>query len=379
MSESLRETDPAARETAERLARIVEASPSGLLEVDAAGRILLVNRHIEAMFGYDRSELLGQLVEMLLPARYRGAHATLRTQFTAAAETRAMGAGRVIMGQRKDGSEFPVEIGLNPLADRDGAHVLAAVQDISRRQAAAQEMERQRRELERSNADLAEFAHAASHDLKAPLRGMAHLAQWIAEDIGTAASPQTLENLALLRSRALRLQALLTGLLAYARVGRGALAAEEVDTGTLVREVAATLALPDGFRVVLPGPMPTIRTLRLLLEGVMQNLIENAVKHHDRPEGVVTVTAAREGAMVVFTVADDGPGIPPRFHKRIFQIFQTLQSRDETEGSGLGLAIVKRKVELNGGSIRVESAPPARGARFVFSWPDAGDGSLSTG
>jgi PAS domain S-box-containing protein len=365
--------DPA-RHAAERLACIVEASPSGLLEVDGSGRITLVNRHVEAMFGYDRSELLGRPVEMLVPERFRGEHVAQRRHFAAAAETREMGAGRIITGLRRDGSEFPVEIGLNPLPVAGAQHVLAAVQDISRRHAETLEKERQRQELERSNADLAEFAHAASHDLKAPLRGMAHLAEWIAEDIGPGAAPQVLENLALLRARATRLQTLLTGLLSYAKVGRGTLVLETVECASLVREVTANLSLPEGFRVEMPEPMPTIRTFRVLLEGVLQNLIDNAVKHHDKGTGVVSVTAEREGdaggGKVVFTVADDGPGIQPRFHKRIFQIFQTLVPRDELEASGLGLAIVKRKVELNGGTIHVESNPPERGTRFVFTWPD---------
>lgn len=359
-----------ARDVALQLAQIVEASPCGMLTIDPQGMIVLVNRHIEAMFGYDRAELLGQPVEMLLPHRFRALHVGLRAHFAVAATTREMGAGRPIFGLRRDGSEFPLEIGLNPLDWNGEVHVVAAMQDITRRHAERLEQDRRRQELERSNAELAEFAHAASHDLKAPLRGMALLAEWIAQDIGPTASPQTLEHLAVLRSRAVRLQGLLTGLLAYARIGHGNPARELVDTAAMVREIAASLALPPGFRVEMPAPMPVLRTQRVPLERVLQNLIENAVKHHDRPEGRITITAEWTGGSVRFVVADDGPGIAPRFHKRIFQIFQTLASRDDLEASGIGLAIVKRKVELAGGTIAVDSAPPVRGTRFVFTWPD---------
>src|SRR5689334_2026853 len=141
------------------------------------------------MFGYDRAELRGRAVEMLLSERFRGAHGGLRAQFAKGASAREMGAGRDSVGLRRDGSAAPVEIGLNPLPMDGEIHVLAAVQDITRRHAEELENERRRQDLERSNADLAEFAHAASHDLKAPLRGMTHLAEWIAEDIAPTANP----------------------------------------------------------------------------------------------------------------------------------------------------------------------------------------------
>jgi len=342
--------------TAEVYAQIVEASPSGLLHVAPDGRIMLVNRRIEAMFGYDRAELLGQPAEMLVPERFRGGG-------------QCIGSGDLV-GLRRDGREFPIEIDLNPIV-ADGIHgTIAAVQDITARHEASLGMERQRQELQRSNADLAEFAHAASHDLKAPLRGMAHLADWIAEDIGETASPQTLENCALLRARAMRMQALLDGLLAYARAGRVLAPPETFDTAEMVRDLVATLALPGGFTVTLAGEMPTITAERMPLERVLQNLIETAVKHHDRRIGRILVSASRDKDRIRFSVGDDGPGIPPRYHDRIFQVFQTLNRRDDVEASGIGLSIVKKKVEVRGGRVTVESAPPQRGTRFTFTWPE---------
>jgi signal transduction histidine kinase len=230
----------------------------------------------------------------------------------------------------------------------------------------------QRYELERSNADLEEFAYIASHDLKAPLRAISHLAEWIGEDIEATASAETLDNLRLLRSRVTRLQLLLDGLLAYSRVGRAQVEVEAVEVAALVEDVVALLAPPPGFTVACDSGMPRLRTHRTPLRVVLENLIGNALKHHDRAEGRISVAMRLADGVAEFRVSDDGPGIPARFHDRIFQIFQTLASRDDVEASGIGLAIVKKKVQGHGGRIRVESVPPARGASFVFTWCEAG-------
>jgi signal transduction histidine kinase len=225
-------------------------------------------------------------------------------------------------------------------------------------------------ELERSNAELDQFAHVASHDLKAPLRGIAHLAQWIAGDIAATAGPETTANLTLLQSRVARMQMLLEGLLAYSRVGRIQSAVAVVDVAEVVRDVVAMLAPPPSFIVACEGTMPSIRTYRTPIQIVLENLIGNALKHHDRAEGRIIVTMRLVDGAVEFRVSDDGPGIPPQFHERIFIMFQTLANRDDVESSGLGLAIVKKQVEALGGCVRVESAPPARGTSIVFTWKE---------
>ena len=138
-----------------------------------------------------------------------------------------------------------------------------------------------------------------------------------------------------------------------------------------MREVAATLAPPPGFVIAYEGALPRIRTQRMPLQVVLTNLIDNALKHHDRAEGRITIGTRRADGVAEFRVSDDGPGILPRFHDRIFVIFQTLVNRDETEAAGVGLAVVRKSVRRHGGEIRVESAPPARGTSFTFTWKEA--------
>ncbi|MBS0354787.1 MAG: CHASE3 domain-containing protein [Proteobacteria bacterium] len=224
-------------------------------------------------------------------------------------------------------------------------------------------------ELVRSNAELDGFAYVASHDLKSPLRGIRNLAEWISEDLGADVSDETKENLELLRNRVDRLDGLLESLLDYSRVGRRNEAIEQVDTGKLIGDIAQYSPPREGFTITTEGTMPLLDTPKPPLEKVFRNLIGNALKHHDRRSGQVTISARDVGNAVEFCVADDGPGIPLEFQEKIFQMFQTLKPRDQVEGSGMGLAIVKKTVENAGGYVRVESAPPARGARFVFSWP----------
>ena len=245
------------------------------------------------------------------------------------------------------------------------------LQEIEHRAAAQLRLSRLTGELRRSNEELDSFAYAASHDLRAPLRGIRNLADWIAEDVGGAAGPETLANLGLLRNRVERLDMLLDSLLQHSRVGRGGAAPEDVDIGVLVQEIADYLAPRVGFIVAYRGEIATIHTSKAPLEQVLRNLIGNALKHHEGDAGVVGVATRDLGDRIEFRVEDDGPGIPPVFHERIFRLFQTLKSRDELEGSGMGLAIVKKSVESHGGTIRVESAPPNRGTAFVFTWEKA--------
>jgi PAS domain S-box-containing protein len=261
--------------------------------------------------------------------------------------------------------------GIFPGPDGQPSRVIAALQDITEIVAAREVLAARHDELERSNAELEQFAHTISHDLKAPLRAIGNLAQWIGEDMKEIATPETIDNLDLLQGRVERMQKLLAGLMDYSRVGQIEKAIEDVAVADVVSNIVAMQAPPPGFAITYEGEEPTLRTHPVALQVVLANLISNSLKHHDRDQGCITVRTRRVDGLAEFRVSDDGPGIPEQFHRRIFEIFQTLQSRDDRESSGIGLAIVKRKVESHGGRIWIESAPPARGTSFVFTWQEA--------
>ncbi|MBF9220008.1 sensor histidine kinase [Hymenobacter ruricola] len=225
-------------------------------------------------------------------------------------------------------------------------------------------------QLENRNQELDQFAYVVSHDLKAPLRGIESASRWIEEDMGPDQLPPHIrEFLGLMRQRVHRMEKLITGILDLARIGRVAQANETVFVRTLLREVVDTLNPPPGFKVELPFFLPTLTTNAVQLQQVFTNLISNALKYHDHPEtGTVHISCDDAGDFYLFSVADDGPGIAPEYHDRIFVIFQTLTERDTLESTGVGLAIVKKIVERQGGRIGVKSAE-GQGAKFVFTWP----------
>lgn len=223
-------------------------------------------------------------------------------------------------------------------------------------------------ELRQSNEDLDRFAYVASHDLKSPLRAIDHLSNWIMQDAAEQLPAASQEHLVKLRGRVKRMERLLDDLLAYSRADRFKYAKQKVDTAVIVADVAQLVTPIEGFTVTAQAPMPVLLTERVPLELVLRNLIDNAIKHHNRAEGQVWVTARDLGSIIEFSVRDDGPGIDKQFSERIFQMFQTLRPRDQVEGSGMGLAIVKKVVESRGGTLHVESTP-GRGATFRFTWP----------
>lgn len=223
-------------------------------------------------------------------------------------------------------------------------------------------------ELKRSNEALDQFAYVASHDLKSPLRDVDNLSQWLVEDLGESIPEASREHLSKLRGRVLRMERLLDDLLRFSRAGRVHGEVGDIVLTNLFDRVLGQIEVPAGFELILPKRTLTIHGPATPLEQVLRNLLTNAVKHHDRPEGRIVIGLEDEGELVTFTVTDDGPGIEPEFRERVFAMFQTLKSRDEVEGSGIGLALVRKLVEAYGGTVVVEDAEP-RGVTFRFTWP----------
>ena len=221
--------------------------------------------------------------------------------------------------------------------------------------------------LKKRNQELDRFAYVTSHDLKAPLRAIANLATWLGEDLEGQIPEENQQQLQLMNSRVKRMDGLIQGLLEYSRIGRKNTPIKRVNVGDLIYEAIDSLSPPPEFKISIADEMPILNTESILLQQVFSNLIGNAIKYHPKQEGKIVVSVQEEERFYKFGVADDGLGIDPQYHDRIFTIFQTLQARDTIESTGIGLSIVKKIVEGQGGKVTVESQL-GQGATFYFTW-----------
>lgn len=341
---------------------LFEASPYGLLIVDDNGNIAMANRVLGEALGYAQGALEGLPLHTLLPGRYRAQHDTLMALYRADGTPRMMGRGRDLTALHADGTELPVEIGLSRVRWQRRMMTLAAISDISVRK-------RLELDLRQANANLQEFTYVASHDLRSPLRGIADLVEWIRADFGDQAPAEVMRNLGRIALRIERMERLIDDLLSYARAGRAATELTLIDLDVLVRAILEIQPLPPGFTIELDLAVEPFLATRTPLETVLRNLLANAVKHHDRPNGRVSVAASVDDSYCRISVSDDGPGVPANARERIFKLFQTLTASERT-GAGIGLALTKRLVEVHGGRIEVVSPlKDERGACFRFWWP----------
>lgn len=357
-----RDSDKLIRKNRDLFNAVVEAAPTGIVMVDQYGRISLVNCLLEKLFGYTRDDMIGRPIEMLMPARIRAAHPELVRGFFTNPTARPMGFGRDLMAARHNGTEFPVEIGLSPVILTDGNYVLATIVDISGRK-------NDELKLRKANESLEEFVYVASHDLRAPLRGISDLLEWIQEDLVETPNIAVSQNVDRAKIRITRLESLIADLLSYARAGTINGNAEFLKVKDIVDKVLELQPLRTGFRIQLAIDDLEMFAEKTAIETVLRNLLANAVKHHDLDIGTITIAAHAKGEFVEFSVSDDGPGIPSQVQDRIFKLFQTASANSQRQNSGVGLAVSKRTIEAHGGWIVVESMDGQRGTTFRFFWP----------
>lgn len=385
----------AAPELADRslLVAVIESAPAAMIMVDPSGTIVLVNRETERLFGHDRADLIGAPVETLLPLRFRAAHVQARGVYQRQPEARRMGGTRELHALRRDGSEFPVEIGLNPVRIGAETLVLGAVVDISERVRLEQtsranealearvtlrtrelELQGQRLQqtvqaLERSNLELHRFAMVASHDLQAPLRSIANFSQLLARRYGAQLDGQGQKWLATVTRSAQRMSELIRDLLEVSRSemvsGRFELLSlnDAVDAACVlleqpIRDAAATLQVEV---------LPQVLGDRTQLVQLFQNLIGNAIKYRGAQAPLIRIQAQAVAEFWEITVADNGIGIASEHHAQIFDLFHRAHDHSYA-GSGIGLAICQRVVARHGGEIWVCSQPGS-GATFHMRFP----------
>lgn len=232
--------------------------------------------------------------------------------------------------------------------------ILAQFTDVTPLKMAQVEAAQQLERSQKVNKELGQFAHLVSHDLKAPLRGIVTLTQFIEEDI-KAGRPweQVQESLSLLRNRALRMDNLINGLLTYARIGREAVLSEEIPMDRFLQEVIDLLEIPSHVKITLPTFLPTVEAPKIALQQIFQNLIVNAYKYCDKPACIIQIAYEKQEGEHLFQVIDNGPGIPAIYQEKVFEIFQTLYPRDQIESTGIGLSIVRKHAESLGGRIQI--------------------------
>ena len=361
-----------------RLVRVLEASEDYIELADVHGKVIWNNPQLRQLIGIGDDTSTDLSISSYYP---KWAFNLVHQTGIPTAMTEGTWLGETALLTR-DGRDIPVsQLIIAHKSERGEVEYISTVmRNLSLQKETERSLKKQTQELEvtnqellkvttllkKRNQELDRFAYVTSHDLKAPLRAISNLAAWLSEDLEGQIPEENQQQLELMQSRVKRMDGLIQGLLRYSRVGKNNTSATVVNVKNMVKELG-NLILPPGFELVIASKLPVITTQVLLLQQVLSNLIDNAVKYHPGTNGKITVSMVEQDQFYQFCVTDDGMGIEPQYHDRIFTIFQTLQARDTIESTGIGLSIVKKIVEGQKGTVWVESQL-GEGASFYFTW-----------
>lgn len=344
-----------------RLQNILDSIVAGVLIIDPENHIVLdINESAARQVGLPKAEIVGKLChEFVCPAERGKCPITDLDQVVDQSECLLL---------RADGTTVPIIKSITSATFQGHECLIESFVEITEQKKAQQEQDALLHRVAAINEELSHFAYVVSHDLKAPLRGIKLIAEWLCADYGDKLGNEATEQLALLTNRVERMHSLIEGVLQYSRVGRVKENLTRVDLNELVTNVTDLIAPPEHVDVVVEGSLPEVTCEKTRMTQVFQNLISNAVKYMDKPKGRVVIGCSEDDAMWTFHVSDNGPGIEEKYFDRIFKIFQTLTARDQFESTGVGLTLVKKIVELYDGKVWVKSEL-GQGSTFCFTFP----------
>ena len=370
--------DIAEREAAERhqaddaarMKAVMDTVLDGLITIDERGTIETFNPAASRIFGYRPEEATGQSVKMLMAEPYCGADDVDVYNYLHTGAATVIGISHEVSARRKDGTIFPIELGINEMHVFGKRLFVGSVRDITERKDAEATLQDFIRALSRSNQELDDFAHIASHDLKEPLRGLSNNALFLREDFAAVLGEDGARRLARITFLCERMERLVNDLLYFARLGRQDLAVQQTDLNTVIADIEAmmeTSLTEANARIVVPEKLPSTLCDRPRVTEVFRNLIVNAIKYNDKLAKRIEIGWSGDGAARIFHVRDNGIGIDRRFHADVFRIFKRLNEEDDSaRGSGVGLTFVKKIIERHGGEIWIDSTP-GTGTTFFFS------------
>lgn len=352
---------------------VMDTVLDGLIIIDKLGTIQSFNPAAERIFGYSKNEVIGKNVKMLMPAPYKAEHDSYLSNYLESRNPKVIGKGRQVEGKKKNGSVFPMDLGVNEMHVDGNLMFVGTIKDISAQKKAESSLKKYIHDLKRSNQELDDFAYIASHDLKEPLRGLSNNAQFLKEDWKETLDKRAIKRIDRIIFLSQRMEQLVNDLLYFSRLANQDLAIKRVSIEKALKEVLSMMEITiaeNNVKVHISKKMPMVVCDSVRIKEVFRNLITNAIKYNDKKNKVIEIGAINQET---FFVKDNGIGIPERFYTDVFRIFKRLTiEEDQTRGTGVGLTFVKKIVERHNGTIWIESEMN-KGSTFYFTLPQGID------